>query len=119
MREKRVRNLREKQMSEDNRRDSKALEPELIADPEKKAEAEARNGLRQYDAGINSIQTALDRGSFKLRPSLILALHREALAGISSYAVTIVRQASKSKVANINHRTLIWCRNWLKIYATT
>src|SRR5437868_5309605 len=69
-----------------DKRDSKALEPELISDPVKKAEAEARNGLRQYDAGIKFIQTALDRGSFKLRPSLILTLHREALAGISSYA---------------------------------
>jgi Fic family protein len=28
----------------------------------------------------------LDRGSFRLRPSLILGLQREALAGISSYA---------------------------------
>jgi Fic family protein len=71
---------------ENDRRDSKALEPELISDPTKKAEAEARNGLRQYDAGIKSIQTALDRGAFKLRPSLILTLHREALAGISSYS---------------------------------
>jgi Fic family protein len=71
---------------EENRRDSNALEPELVADPQKKAEAEARNGLRQYDAGIQAIQTALDRGTFKLRPSLILGLHREALAGISSYA---------------------------------
>jgi Fic family protein len=71
---------------EDNRRDSKALEPELIADPKKKAEAEARNGLRQYDAGVSAIQTALDGGAFKLRPSLILGLHREALNGISSYA---------------------------------
>src|SRR6266853_3231935 len=71
---------------QDNKRDSRALEPELIADPRKKAEAEARNGLRQYDAGIKAIQTALDRGAFKLRPSLILGLHREALIGISSYA---------------------------------
>jgi Fic family protein len=71
---------------QNDKRDSKALEPELISDPIKKAEAEARNGLRQYDAGIKSIQTALDRGQFKLRPSLILTLHREALAGISSYA---------------------------------
>ncbi len=69
-----------------DKRDSKALEPELISDPIKKAEAEARNGLRQYDAGIKFIQTALDRGAFKLRPSLILTLHREALAGVSSYA---------------------------------
>jgi Fic family protein len=71
---------------EDNRRDSKALEPELIANPTKKAEAEARNGLRQYDAGLYAIQTALERGAFRLRPSLILGLHREALSGISSYA---------------------------------
>lgn len=71
---------------QNDKRDSRALEPELISDPIKKAEAEARNGLRQYDAGIKTIQTALDTGEFKLRPSLILALHREALSGISSYA---------------------------------
>jgi Fic family protein len=73
-------------MTAGNKRDSKALEPELISDPVARAEAEARNGLRQYDAGIKTIQTALERGSFKLRPSLILALHREALAGISIFA---------------------------------
>jgi Fic family protein len=71
---------------ERDRRDSRALEPELITDPQAKAVAEARNGFRQYDAAIGAIHTALDRGSFKLRPSLILGLQREALAGISSYA---------------------------------
>lgn len=71
---------------ENQRRDSQALEPELIADPQARAEAEARNGLRQYDAGIRSIQTALERTPFKLRPSLVLALHREALSGISMFA---------------------------------
>jgi Fic family protein len=68
------------------RRDSKALEPELITDPIAKAEAEARNGLRQYDAGIQTIQTGIERGSFKLRTSLVLSLHREALTGISVFA---------------------------------
>lgn len=68
------------------KRDSKALEPELIKDPIAKAEAEARNGLRQYDAGIKTIQTAIDRNAFTLRLSLILGLQREALAGISSFA---------------------------------
>ena len=68
------------------RRDSRALEPELIGDPIARAEAEARNGLRQYDAGIKTVQTALERGTFKLRLSLVLAVHREALVGISSYA---------------------------------
>src|ERR1700722_10495458 len=63
-----------------------AFENSLISDPQAKAEAEARNGLRQYDVGIQAIQTALERGSFKLRPSLILSLHREALAGISMFA---------------------------------
>jgi hypothetical protein len=71
---------------ERDRRDSRALEPELITDPQAKAAAEARNGFRQYDAAIGAIQNALERGFFKLRPSLILGLQREALAGISSYA---------------------------------
>src|SRR5664280_634018 len=71
---------------ERNRRDSRALEPELIIDPQAKAVAEARNGFRQYDAAVGAIHSALERGSFKLRPSLILGLQREALAGISSYA---------------------------------
>jgi Fic family protein len=68
------------------RRNSRALEAPLIADRKARAAAEARNGLRQYDAGIKTIQTALERGVFNLRLSLVLALHREALAGISSYA---------------------------------
>ncbi|MFT0860945.1 Fic family protein [Ancylobacter sp. G4_0304] len=68
-------------------RHSRADEAELITDPVKKAEAEARNGLRQYDAGLAMIQAALDRGgAFKLRVSHLLGLQREALAGISSYA---------------------------------
>jgi len=71
---------------DNERRDSRALEPNLISDPQQKAEAEARNGLRQYDAGIQAVQSALERRSFKLRMSLILALHREALAGISLFA---------------------------------
>lgn len=71
---------------EHEKRDSRALEPELISDPQKRAEAEARNGLRQYDVGVQAIQTALDRHATKLRLSLILTLHREALAGISVFA---------------------------------
>lgn len=68
------------------KRDSRALEPQLITDPQARAEAEARNVLRQYDAGLATIQSALDTGAFKLRPSLILGLHREALSGISMFA---------------------------------
>ncbi len=71
---------------ERERRDSRALEPELITNAQAKAIAEARNGFRQYDAAVAAIQTALERDLFKLRPSLILGLQREALAGISMYA---------------------------------
>ena len=67
-------------------RHSKAFEAELLSDPHEKAEAEARNGLRQFDYGIQTVYQALERGAFKLRPSLILALQREALTGISAYA---------------------------------
>jgi Fic family protein len=68
------------------KRDSFALEPELINDPLEKAKAEARNGLRQYDYGVQTVLEAVERGGFKLRLSLVLALQREALRGISQYA---------------------------------
>jgi hypothetical protein len=71
---------------ERERRDSRALDSELITDPQAKAAAEASNGFRQYDAAIGTIQKALEHGSFKLRPSLILGLQRDALVGIGSYA---------------------------------
>jgi Fic family protein len=67
-------------------RHSRALEPELISDPVLKAEAEAENGLRQYDYAEQSVYQALERKPFKLRPSLIYSFHREALQGISAYA---------------------------------
>jgi Fic family protein len=67
-------------------RHSQAQEADLISDPQLRAEAEARNGLRQYDHGLHAIQEALERDSFKLRISLILGLHREALRGISAFA---------------------------------
>jgi fido (protein-threonine AMPylation protein) len=67
-------------------RHSRALEPELITDPQKKAEAEAANGLRQYDFAVKSVQQAVERSPFKLRSSLIFSFQREALQGISAYA---------------------------------
>ncbi|HWK12976.1 MAG TPA: Fic family protein [Rhizobiaceae bacterium] len=73
-------------MTDQTQRHSRALEAELLSDPQEKAEAEARNGLRQYDYGVQVIHQALERSAFKLRPSLVLTLQREALAGISAYA---------------------------------
>jgi len=75
-----------KQSAEREERHSRALEPEIITDPVALAEAEALNGLRQYDYAVQAILDALDRQPFRLRLSLILALHRQALQGISSYA---------------------------------
>src|SRR5262245_47809500 len=68
-------------------RHSRAFEAELITDPELKAQKEASNGLRQFDAVAERIEywTHPER-PFKLRPSTILDLHRIALEGISAYA---------------------------------
>lgn len=72
----------------ENRRHSKALNAELIKDPDERARAEVRNGLRQFDLGMEIVADALEKGDsgFRLRPSIIFALNRTALAGISSYA---------------------------------
>jgi hypothetical protein len=69
--------------------------------------AEARNGFRQYDAAIGAIQAALERGVFRLRPSLILGLQREALAGISSSGATSSTCVPKNKVLSAKFFTLL------------
>jgi len=68
-------------------RHSQAVEPQLIDDPDEQARVEAANGLRQFDHVLNLIREWTDPGrTFKLRLSMILALHRTALQGLSSYA---------------------------------
>jgi Fic family protein len=67
-------------------RHSRADEAELIIDPVAKAEAEALNGLRQYDFSIHVVQNAIEQKAFKFRLSLVLSVQREALRGISAYA---------------------------------
>ncbi|MEX0922040.1 MAG: Fic family protein [Rhodovibrionaceae bacterium] len=68
-------------------RHSHADSAQLITNPKEIAEREALNGLRQFDAGMESVETYLDpERPFKLRLSLILELHRCALEGISAYA---------------------------------
>lgn len=74
-------------MTEEDRRHSVASDANLIADDQARAEAEARNGLIQFDRACQLIIEAIDRGeAWKLRPSAILGLHRAALEGISAYA---------------------------------
>ena len=66
--------MSETSSADGERRHSIAFEPDLIKDPVKLAEAEAANGLRQFDLGKNVAQGAIDRQAsggpqFRLRPS--------------------------------------------------
>ena len=73
--------------SEDQDRHSKALDAELVSDPEEKARVEALNGVRQFDAVAEMIEHFSDpERKFKLRPSHLLHLQRIALEGLNSYA---------------------------------
>ena len=74
-------------MKEEENRHSRALEADLVADPDERAKAEARNGLRQYDTVIEMVDYWLQPSRpFRLRVSAILQLQRIALEGISAYA---------------------------------
>lgn len=69
------------------RRHSVPEDSENLQNPIERAEREAQNGLEQFDLGLKVVEDALEKGDgFKLRPSTILALHREALKGLSPYA---------------------------------
>jgi Fic family protein len=73
--------------TEPEERHSKALEVELIKDPNERARQEARNGLLQFDSVVDQVEYWLqpDR-PYRARLSAILSLHRTALDGISSFA---------------------------------
>lgn len=72
-------------MSED--RHSKAAEASLITDPVEEARRESENAIAQFDRVLDLIDDVV-RGDrpFRLRPSIILELHRLALDGLSAYA---------------------------------
>lgn len=73
----------------DEDRHSRAFEAELVSDPDEKARLEARNALRQFDTMIELVDTytsATDPRPFRLRPSMILQLHRVAMRGLTGYA---------------------------------
>lgn len=69
-------------------RHSETDEPELIADEAERALAEARNALRQFDAGLALLGLWLERKTPRLRPSDLLTLNRYALDGINRFAGT-------------------------------
>ena len=71
----------------DETRHSKALEAEIISDPDELARKESFNVIAQYRAVADMVESYLEpERPFKLRPSHLLHLHRAALDGISSYA---------------------------------
>jgi len=72
---------------EQEERHSKAVEAELVTDPEERARLEAKNGVRQFDYAIEQIEYSLHpERPFKLRPSTIMSLNRVALEGLTGYA---------------------------------
>lgn len=73
--------------SDDQIRHSKALDAEIVSDPEEIAKIEARNGVYQFDAVTEMIEHFSNpERKFKLRPSHLLHLQRIALEGLSHYA---------------------------------
>jgi len=72
---------------DDQIRHSKALEAEIVSDPDQIARIEAHNGVLQFDAVADMIETYSDsERKFKLRPSHLFHLQRVALKGLSAYA---------------------------------
>lgn len=71
-------------------RNSVAESVELISDPDERARREAENGVRQFKHALEIIgqNIVADGSNFKLKQSLLLDLHKEALDGIHPLAGT-------------------------------
>lgn len=62
---------------------------ELINDPDERAAKEAENALLQFDRVLDLIDDSVRDGrTFRLRPSTILTLHKEAMRGVHAQAGT-------------------------------
>jgi Fic family protein len=71
----------------DETRHSRALEAQIISDPDELARKESFNVVEQFRAVADMVETYLQpERPFKLRPSHLLHLHRAALDGITAYA---------------------------------
>jgi len=88
-------------LSED--RHSVAESVDLIKDPELKARREAENGVRQFNAAVQIIRSHIPNhdGSFKLRQSTLLKLHKESLDGI--HPLTGTYRNSRVFIEKSNH----------------
>lgn len=70
----------------DEFRHSIKIPPSTDSEPSDKRKIFEVNHFRQYDVAVEIINRALEEGTFKLRVSTILSLHREAYLGITPYA---------------------------------
>lgn len=84
-------------------RHSVAEQLELITDPQGRARREAENGVRQYATALEIIRAHVHDADrpFRLRSSLILRLHKEALDGIHVLAGTF--RNTPVKIAGSKH----------------
>jgi fido (protein-threonine AMPylation protein) len=69
-------------------RHSQAEEPQLVSDPDEIARIESENSLRQFDAAMLLFEDWRKDPHFKLRPSLVLRIHRVLMDRLSEYAGT-------------------------------
>ncbi len=85
----------------EEQRHSEAASASLITDPIEEAKREAANAVAQFDRVLDLIDMVVrDDRPFRLRPSMMLDLHRVAMEGLSLYAGTYrpgVVKISKSR----------------------
>lgn len=71
-------------------RHSEADIPKLLSEPTDVARREATNAIGQFEAILREVEKGVARrsagGTYRLRPSTILALHRQAVEGIDRFA---------------------------------
>ena len=96
---------------ERDRRDSRALEPELITDPQAKAAAEARNGFRQYDAAIGATKLRWSGGRSSFGPRSFLVCNGRRLPGLALTQGIIVKAALQLKAASMSPSVHTWSPN--------
>lgn len=71
----------------DKERHSAAAEVSLITDEDERARRESENAVAQFDMVLDLIEEVTrTEKPFRLRVSIILSLHRQALDGLSAYA---------------------------------
>jgi fido (protein-threonine AMPylation protein) len=104
----------------DETRHSRALDAQIITDPDKLAHKESFNVIEQFRAVADMVETYLqpDR-PFKLRPSHLLHLHRAALDGITAYAGNWRPAGIELGTASTSRQLRLKCRSASKSFAIT